>query len=259
MSDVFALSEQIGVRPTGSGHEAAAATYIVQELAECGYEVEEQPFTTPEGFGTRNIIATRTGTLEGYRFVIGAHYDSSGTAKGAVDDASGVGVVMEEARVFAGRRLKPTVSFVFLGANAPGSTVEEDRLLGARHFIAMLGSLDRKDVAGMIAVDSVACGDYLVLRTQETGLQRLRDKMATFARESNLPVTTLKSTVDSDNIPFEDAQIPAVWVQWCNAGGQEPADDSYAVVMAGKIESAGNLIRSFLLDLTQDDLRELKY
>jgi len=30
-------------------------------------------------------------------------------------------------------------------------------------------------------------------------------------------------------------------------------------VMAGKVETAGNLIRSFLLDLTQDDLMELKY
>lgn len=259
MSDVFALSEQIGERPCGSGGEDSAANYVVQQLGEAGYAVEEQPFITPEGSGTRNIIATRTGKSDGYVFVVGAHLDSAEGAKGGVDNASGVGVVLEIARVFSNTRIEPTLKFVFFGANRPGATAVEERFSGGRRFIGMLGKLDRKEIAGMVAVDCVACGDYLAFRTQETGVQRLRDKMAAKAREDGLPVVTLKADEDSDNIPFEDAQVAAVWLQWCEAGGKVAADDSYAGVLAGNVEQAGNFLGKFLAELTQDDLRELKY
>ena len=259
MSDIFALSEQIGERPCGYGGEASAANYVVQRLGEAGYTVEEQPFVTPEGSGTRNIVATRSGKSDGYVFIVGAHLDSAEGVKGGVDNASGVGVVLEIARVFSNTTIEPTLKFVFFGANRPGVSAVEDRFLGGRRFIGMLGTLDRKEIAGMVAVDGVACGDYLAFRTQETGVQRLRDKMAAKAREDGLPVVTLKAGEDSDNIPFEDAQVAAVWLQWCEAGGKVAADGSYAGVLAGNVEEAGNFMRKFLTELTQDDLRELKY
>ena len=259
MADIYALSEQIGERPGGSGKEAAAAGYVVQKLTEAGYTVEEQPFTTPDGFGTRNMIATRGGKRDGYAFIVGAHMDSPTGGKGACDDASGVGVVLELARDFSSARIAPTLKFVFFGSNRPGASSADDRFTGGRRFVAMLGTMDKKDITGMVAVDQVACGDYLALRTQETGTQRLRDKMAAGAREEGLPVVTLKSTTDSENILFEDAHMPSVWLQWCDAGGGVSGDDAYAGVLAGKVEAAGSFIRKFLVGLTHGDLRELKY
>jgi hypothetical protein len=242
MAHTFALSEQIGNRRAGSIKESSAADYIVAKLAEYGYSVEEQPFTMPDGFGSRNISASRRGSREGYTIMIGAHYDSPEGKKGAVNNASGVGVTLELARVFSKVELAPTIRFVF-----------------ARRCLDMLGSMERKEVVGVIAVDSVAQGEVLALRTQETGLQRLKDKLATYANSHNTPVVVLKATNDSDNIPFEDAKMPAVWIEWCSPGGSLQTDDTYQSVLAVKEETVGKLIESFLYDLGSSDLEELKY
>ncbi len=259
MGHVFALSESIGERPAGSVKESSAADYIVSKLGEYGYMVEDQPFTMPDGFGSRNIMSTRRGTRTGYDIVLAAHYDSAEESRGAVDNASGAGTVLELARVFSSTRLEPTLHFVFLGANRPGPGDIDGRLLGARTYVDLLGTLKRKDIVGMIAVDSVGQGDVLALRTQGSGLQRLRDKLATFAGEKNMGVTTLKSNSDSDNIPFEDSEVPAVWIEWCNQDGALVTDNRYTSVSAGKVEAAGTLVEIFLKDLTSDDLEELKY
>ncbi|MBU4386234.1 MAG: M28 family peptidase [Actinobacteria bacterium] len=259
MSHIFALSEQIGDRPAGSVRASGAADYIVRKMGEYGYTVEEQSFTTTEGFGSRNIIGNRRGTREGYTIIVGAHLDSPRGLKGAVDDASGVGVVLELARVFADERLRSTIQFVFFGANRPGVASIEERLVGSRQFVDMLGSMDKKEIIGMIAVDCVGQGELLALRTKETGLQRLKAKLATFARESGVETVSLKSTSDSENIPFEDAGIPAVWIEWCDAGGSLVTDNNYQSVVPGKVETVGVLIEDLLYDLTSDDLEELKY
>jgi len=259
MGHTFALSEQIGVRPPGSVKEAAAADYIVQRLGEYGYTVEEQPFTMADGFASRNIVGTRRGTREGFTIVIGAHFDSPQDSKGADDDATGVGTVLELARDFATRRIEPTMEFVFFGGNRPGSTDMDTRLVGAHRYVELTGSLEMKDIVGMIEVDCIGQGDTLALRSQGTGLQRLKDKLLTFAGVKNTPVTYIKSADDSDNIPFENSQIPSVWVEWCNPGGTLSTDNAYTSVVAQKVQTAGVLIESFVLRLNSQDLEELKY
>ncbi|MBU1671592.1 MAG: M28 family peptidase [Actinobacteria bacterium] len=259
MSYTFALSEGIGPRPAGSARESAAADYIVQRLGEMGYTVEEQPFTMSSGFGSRNVMGTREGTREGYTMIIAAHYDSSPDDKGAVNNATGVGVVLELARVFSSKKPEATLKFVFLGANRPGPFEPEERWVGARRYLDLLGTLEKKDLVGMISVDSVGQGDVFALRTQETGLQRLKAKLETFCREQETEVTVLKSTEDSDNIPFESSQVPAVWVEWCDPGGGLATDNLYNSVVAAKVETAGVTVEGFLKGLSSNDLEELKY
>jgi Zn-dependent M28 family amino/carboxypeptidase len=260
MSHVFVLSDQVGPRKAGSVKESGAADYIVSKLGEYGYNVEEQPFTMADGFGSRNIVGTRRGTREGYDIAIAAHYDSPSGSPGADDNATGVGVVLELARVFSGvSDLQPSLQFVFLGANRPGVSDLAKRLDGARRYLELLGSMQKKDVVGMIAIDSVGKGEVLALRTQGTGLQRLRDKLATFAGEKKIDASAMKSTDDSDNIPFENSEMPAVWVEWCDQDGTLSTDNLYTGVEAGKVEAAGNLIEGFIKNLSSQDLEELKY
>jgi aminopeptidase YwaD len=259
MSHVSALSEQIGPRKAGSMQESGAADYIVARLGEYGYTVEEQPFTMSDGFGSRNVVATKGGTREGYTVVIAAHYDSPVDSPGAVDNASGVGVALELARIFAASNLETSLQFAFFGANRPGTSEQDQRLEGAHHFVDLLGTLQKKEIIGMISLDSVGQGDVLALRTEGTGLQRLRDKLSTFAGEKKISVTALKSTDDSDNIPFEDAKVPAVWVEWCNPDGTLNTDNSFASVDEAKLAAAGKLVESFVTSLSPQDLEELKY
>ena len=259
MEHTFVLSDQIGPRPAGSLKESSAADYIVARLGEFGYTVEEQPFSTAEGFGSRNVVGTRRGTKEGYTLVIGAHYDSSPGSRGAVDDASGVGALLELARDFSGRKLQPTLQFVFFGANRPGMGEHQERLAGSRRFIDLTGSLEKKEIIGFIALDCIGQGDVLALRTQGTGLQRLKDKLSTYAAGKNVGLTYIKSTADSDNIPFENSRIPAVWVEWCDRDGTLNTDNAYTSVSAEKVGVVGALVEGFVLDLSGEDLEELKY
>jgi aminopeptidase YwaD len=259
MSHAYALSVQIGARPAGSVRESGAADYIVNKLGEYGYTVEEQTFTTPDGFSSRNIVGTLKGNREDYVIVVGAHYDSPVESRGADDNASGAGAVLELARVFSVRQIEPTLQFVFFGGNRPGATEENARMLGSRHYVELLGSFEKGDIVSMIELDSVGQGSTLTLKTEGTGLQRLKDKLETFARKKNQQTAYVKTGGDSDNIPFEDAGVTAVWVGWCEADGSIQTDNVYTSLDAGKVATAGVLVESFISSLSSQDLEELKY
>ncbi|MGH3877590.1 MAG: M20/M25/M40 family metallo-hydrolase [Actinophytocola sp.] len=103
-----------------------------------------------------NVMATLRGSNSPERlYVVSGHYDSRVTdpnnfaadAPGADDDASGVAIVMEMARVFAKRRPEATMVFTAVAG-------EEQGLYGARHM-ARLYKEAGTDVQGMFTNDIV--------------------------------------------------------------------------------------------------------
>ena len=85
----------------------------------------------------QNIVATLPGTSSHAGvIIIGAHYDSrtldpvdgSSLAPGANDNASGVAILLELARVLSSRTWNQTVMFVAFAA-------EEQGRFGSRHFV----------------------------------------------------------------------------------------------------------------------------
>jgi hypothetical protein len=103
-----------------------------------------------------NVMATLRGSTSPERvYVVSGHYDSRVTdpnnftadAPGADDDASGVAIVMEMARVFAKRRPEATMVFTAVAG-------EEQGLYGARHMAALYKAAGT-DVQGMFTNDIV--------------------------------------------------------------------------------------------------------
>ena len=86
--------------------------WLRARLEPLGFVVEDRPFTLA-GVAGVNVVAH--GAAPG-RILVGAHYDSVGATPGADDNASGVAVVLEAARV-----LGPDVgvSWVFFDAEEP--------------------------------------------------------------------------------------------------------------------------------------------
>jgi hypothetical protein len=116
----------------------AASQYILDKFLEFGYT--EVYFDSLDVFGTvqRNVVAVKSGVLDPDRVVlIGAHYDSAvlpgvgcdpdTLAPGADDNASGVSVTLEAARVLSAVDTDATVIFVAFAA-------EEQGLWGSGHF-----------------------------------------------------------------------------------------------------------------------------
>ena len=99
------LAGTIGSRPAGTPENARARAYVVDQLELFGYDVRVQETDARRGeFGltarVANIIAVLPGTR---REAVGllSHYDSIPDGPGAADDAFGVAVSLEAARVIA--------------------------------------------------------------------------------------------------------------------------------------------------------------
>jgi Zn-dependent M28 family amino/carboxypeptidase len=82
-------------RAPGSAHHAAVGKYCEEQLKKSGYQVSRQAFTSGE-----NILAEKAGKAA-RTVVLSAHYDHIPYCDGADDNATGVAVVLEAARVLA--------------------------------------------------------------------------------------------------------------------------------------------------------------
>jgi len=90
----------------------AAATLVERELAEIGDSVERQSYHAHE-HEVANLVVERRGTNRPDQIVIlGAHFDTVDSTPGADDNASAVAVLIEAARLLAGRSAKRTIRFV---------------------------------------------------------------------------------------------------------------------------------------------------
>jgi len=112
----------------------------------------------PDGAKVFNVVAVLPGKMPeaaGRRYYVVGHYDSIngdradplGEAPGANDDASGVAVVLECARVLAAQNLDATVVFLATGG-------EEQGLVGAR-FHARAAADRGERIAGVLSNDIV--------------------------------------------------------------------------------------------------------
>ena len=88
-----------------------------RQLADLGYEPVEQPFEV-KGRTFRNV-STVLGDPAAPRVVVGAHYDSCGPLPAADDNASGVAVVLELARLFKQHPPPGAVELVFWSLEEP--------------------------------------------------------------------------------------------------------------------------------------------
>lgn len=135
-------------------HEAAMR-YVIDKLTACGYAVEKQEFAyemldwEQGGWLTRhgaNLIAVKEADVAptGDVLIIGAHYDGAPGAPAANDNASGLSVLLELARVLRDLPSDTEIRFVAFDA-------EEDGLFGSKEYVERL--TDTQNIIGMLNFD----------------------------------------------------------------------------------------------------------
>ena len=160
-----------------------------------------------------NVIGTLPGTdPEAGYYIVCAHYDATGTrsaggwnwqsdpAPGADDNASGVALVLESAKLLAGQRFPWSILFIAWSG-------EELGLLGSQAYVAL--AADRNDpILGVLNFDMIGFNDLqqrLELVTNP-GSRWLGDQMASVAEryEIDLKVDLLEDGGArlSDHAPF---------------------------------------------------------
>jgi Peptidase family M28 len=137
-------------------YQAVAATSGGRMTVEKQSFVQQPASRIPTATVITNVVATLRGSSDPNRtYVVSGHYDSRVTdimnstddAPGADDDASGVAVALELARVMATRRPEATIVFAAVAG-------EEQGLHGATHLAQVLKD-QRADVQGMFTNDIV--------------------------------------------------------------------------------------------------------
>ena len=127
----------LGTRWWSTPGNAAARDYVEAELASYGYAVERHAYEH-EGVAMDQVYATKIGIDPSAMVLVSAHLDSQNFdtppetfAPGANDDASGVALVLEAARVFAPASVETDVSIRFVLWNN-----EETALAGSEAYVA---------------------------------------------------------------------------------------------------------------------------
>jgi len=142
----------LGPRPWGSPRTQAAAAYIASQLRTTGADVRIEAFES-HGIRGANVIATLAGDSPEF-VVVGAHHDTAPGATGAYDDAAGVGVVIEAARVLAAMPRPRTIVLASWDGEEAWST-GKTTTAGSRAYVKGLEAASR-DLVAALAVEM--CG-----------------------------------------------------------------------------------------------------
>jgi len=132
------------------GRLAQVENYIQREFESYRLSVESDSFTHL-GRSYRNIIGRAGPESSAPLIILGAHFDSVEGTPGADDNASGVAVLLEAARILSGLRLRSPVLF-------SAFNLEELNMIGSAHFAKKLKAAGAK-VRAMISLEMVGFTD----------------------------------------------------------------------------------------------------
>lgn len=254
MPHIVKLARDIGVRVRGTAGERKAARYIAAQFRSYGYSVNVQKYEV-DGLTSRNVVAWWPGARR-YPVVIGGHMDTVAESPGANDNASGVAVVLEIARLFAGTPKAGLVRFVAFGSEEYGANGRHH--IGSEVFVERLKKEGRRKLAGMLSVDMIADGRPLIVATAGIGPPKIANSFAHIASARDIGVERKTMCDCSDNGPFERAGITAALLY----SGPEPNyhDDSDKVknLKPDDVVRTGRAVRYFVKQLDVGMLRRFR-
>lgn len=266
LADITHLaSEAFKGRELGSPELDTAAEYIATNFQQAGllpggdddsyFQIWQQDVGAPKGnISMRNVIGVLPGTnpqLAAQSLIIGAHYDHLGTGwpdvrsgnkgkihYGADDNASGVAVMMELARLIA-NKWQPERTIIFIAF-----TGEEAGLLGAKHYINVAKNFPVKDIMAVLNLDTVGrLGDNPVTIF---GVGTARELVHIFRGAGFVTGINMNSVQDdfgsSDQAAFIEVGVPAVqFFASAHEDYHAPGDTVDKVDSAGLIKVAAIL------------------
>jgi glutaminyl-peptide cyclotransferase len=209
----------ISPRDAGTPNACRAADYLVDALRARGLAAARQDFAdaVPGGTATfHNVIGRLPGRGPGL-VILCAHFDTKSGIPGFVganDSGSGVGVLLELARILAPAwRGAPELWFAFFdGEECRVDYGPHDGLHGSRHLAQQLRASGRtNDVRAVILLDMIGDRD-LTVTLPPNGDARLTALVLDAARQENARANfgLAPGPVLDDHQPFLEAGLPAV-------------------------------------------------
>ncbi len=194
---------------------------------------------------SQNVIGTITGKHPDYGVMyMGAHYDSVPGAPGANDDGSGVGAMMEAARIFSkkGLKTKATLKFIAFGAEETGLNGSEQYVIAHQEEVETQG-------IGMINLDMIAVGD--VLKIGCIGVADMDLTEYTQIKADRMGIedwVPFEAAQNSDHTYFELAGLPVVFLAADPDLNYHTPEDSLDKIDLELLEQNGELASAVMYD-----------
>lgn len=263
----YLCMDEMEGRAAGSAGEKAAAGYLYDCLKQAGVlmltERDGQDFSIAGKNGeihSRNIVGIVEGSdpsLRNEYIVVGAHFDHLGSNVvdvngtpvkryyyGADDNASGVAILIELARLVSNWRFMFNRSIIFVGFGA-----SEKGMAGSWYFVnrafEQIGS-----VRAMINLDMLGRGNSnnpfsIFSQMKATDLQYLVDRTSQEPVVLS-PAPAPKEITPSDHLPFYEKKIPVICFTTGKTRENRTARDLPEQLQYDDMEYACNYIYYFL-------------
>ena len=190
---LFRHIQKLNFKRFTSSERSRSRNYITSQLTNFGWKPQLENFS--EGV---NIFAERQGTDKAAgSILVAAHYDTVAISPGADDNASGVAVVLEVARLFS----RPTPRTLQLAL----FDKEEEGLLGSKAYV--LNNTKIVNLRGAIVMDMVGYACYTVgCQKYPAGLpvsppSDKGDFLAVIGDAEHLPLLNAFQSSNKSNLP----------------------------------------------------------
>jgi len=252
-------------RPVGSKEEKAVCKFLKSELEQYGYKTEVQEFpyilqslklkNTPFGNGdakffdfnigepdgtSQNLIAIKKPTTPGSKdiIIVSAHYDTTIHCTGAIDNASGVAVLMEVARNIVNFPSNIEVRFLLFSG-------EENYLYGSRYYVNKLTDDERKHIIADINLDCIGEEgvNKAILGTRNGKENDVSELFANYNMH-------IEKGPSSDQLSFWKADIPALIITQYPVMDQNGKDlpDEISRINKAKLKVVADIVSKVLLN-----------
>lgn len=257
LGTVADLASDIGPREATGPAYRRAADLVADRLRDLGYRVREQAFRAPAGVSwgvrvpagaTLNVVATPPDLAPGAEHIlVGAHLDTVPQAPGAEDNASGVAVLLELARMAAQhpRALRLPVIFVAFGAEEPRAPGDSGHHYGSRHYVEEMSQAARGALQAMVSLDRVGVGARMPVCNGGRGDRGVVRELLAAARRIDVEAQACTNRA-SDHWSFEKAGFPVARLGSTPYAAYHSARDIPAVIRRDQLDRAGRLAWAWL-------------
>jgi len=240
MQHVKYLASTIGPRPAGTSAERRAAQYVEEVFRKQGYQCYVQEFPIWDDLVSANVIAENSQSDD--VIVAGAHIDSVAGAPGANDNASGVAVLLELARHFAGVHGHRALRFVAFGAEEgqyrQGRSVPGTGRSGSWHYVKSLDSDELPMIELMMNFDMVGAGTQLDIGDLSPHGQTPALTCLSIADRLGVEAVFDQFGGKSDYRPFHDLGVPIIAFAWGTHPSHHTPQDTIDIIDPAKMEGA---------------------
>jgi Zn-dependent M28 family amino/carboxypeptidase len=260
LDDITTLAEDIGPREATSANFDEAADLVERRLERLGYEVDTESVKVPAGnswgtpvkAGTSRSVVADPPDFDDERphVVVVAHLDTVPVAPGAEDNASGVSVLLELARMAAADPPDVPVRFIAFGAEEPRGPGDALHHFGSQQHVAKLSRAERRAVRAVVALDRVGvrASSVPVCSARASG-NDLRADVRGAARDVDVPTRSCGGNTTSDHWSYAKVGIPAIRLGSVPYAGYHSPNDTPDVVDRRQLQRVGDLMWAWLRSL----------